>query len=244
MRFTVFSCLGHFPHCVIPLFSLRGSHPSQINSLGSIQVCQYSGQIWNEEKINSPALYGRVEAQSTNVVTRKNVIPYMGERYSNYFTVQSQKKLQHYINGISYKWSWKVTSTKGKLINGPERRWLQYIGIGRVWWSRKHLIKNIAIKKLPYHLLVVTGSISLSRCFQFLMFQLFQRMFGNITENLPIEAKFARQVKLDVLNFTSKHFNFNADPNFKQVDSKHEHLWKGLKISRTVYMEICPNFCC
>ena len=28
-----FSCLGHFTYCVIPLI-LRGSHPSQINSLG------------------------------------------------------------------------------------------------------------------------------------------------------------------------------------------------------------------
>ena len=33
-----FSCLGHFPYCVNSIF-LRGSHPSQIKSLGSIQVC-------------------------------------------------------------------------------------------------------------------------------------------------------------------------------------------------------------
>ena len=33
-----FSHLGHFPYCVIPLF-LRVATPSQIKSLGSIQVC-------------------------------------------------------------------------------------------------------------------------------------------------------------------------------------------------------------
>ena len=33
----------------------------------------------SEEKTNSPALYTRMEAQSTNVVTRKNVIPYRGQ---------------------------------------------------------------------------------------------------------------------------------------------------------------------
>ena len=83
-----------------------------------------------------------MQAQSTNVVTRKNVIPNMGARYSNYFTVQSQKELKHYINGKSYKWSWKITNTKGKLINDPQRRQLQFIGIGRVWWFRKNLIQN------------------------------------------------------------------------------------------------------
>ena len=27
-------------------------------------------------------------------------------------------------------------------INGPERRWVLCIGIGRVWWSKKSLIQN------------------------------------------------------------------------------------------------------